>query len=198
MQKKARTQSPDPISASPAAQPSLVSDPRMDTEAHSVPKMKRCVDCCAMLPIEAYGFFKYTKDRTAPKCKECRAQYQRLQRKFKYGARGNPNIDDNHIRCLDLHNEILLDEVLASSKMELRGFDVVNKMELKVFHGPSDRHGMMSFAMFTRNGMVYREYSYSGENNPKATIKSILNALNIRLELDDAHVVASKILIYYV
>lgn len=86
---------------------------------------------------------------------------------------------------------------LSSDKMELRAFDCHSKQELKAFYTKDGKLGMNEFSMFTRNGEIFRAWSWSGEKDAWLKLLGYLKLLNIRLELSDVDVITSKTLIYF-
>lgn len=166
-----------------------MADPTSATET------RRCHHCNANLPLSAYGLFKPDPKGYAKICKLCRSEISATRWTRKYGRR--KPLPESITRGVTWHNREILNNVIAKGSMELRGFDVSTKMEYKVFYGPSDRHGLMSFAMFNRTGSLYREWAYSGEvRDPVDTMLAILRELDIRLEWSDLDVINSKTLIY--
>ena len=159
------------------------------------PKTKRCISCQGLLPVEAFGLYKYATDGYAVICKECRSQFQRRRRKIRFNAKGI--IDDHVIREVKGHNISILDQIIHMDKTEIRGFDCHTKMEYKVFYGISDRLGLKAMTLVTRSGEVFIEWALSGVKDPKMAIVAYLKAHNIRLEMSDADVISSKTTIYY-
>lgn len=157
---------------------------------------KQCTDCRAILPIAHFGKAKINRDGYSKICKDCRAQYLRIKRVEKYGCKSTQ--DDSIVRNFRHHNTAILNKSLNST-LEVRGFDVISKVDYKVFFGPSKYTGMQSIALFDFNCQLYREFTYCGKTGEvMETVLDILRNLNIRLEYTDGDVVTSKSTIYYV
>lgn len=161
--------------------------------------LKQCLECRAILPLSHFGKAKVSRFGVAKSCNECRGQYQRRRRSVKYGSISK--IDDSIVRNMRFHNMAILKVALDPSTIgiEIRGFDVVTKVDYKVFFHPSPLTGMKSIALFDYNCQLYREFVYSGkDSNIIEVILDILRNMNIRLEYTDADVFTSKATIYYV
>lgn len=185
MKSNSTSNTSDPTSALPG-----------DRSSISHPTTKRCMECCALLPVEAFGLHKAGKDGYQPTCKECRSEYNAFRWTEKYGRRHKHHTYE-YIRSVSRHNRLILEQLLQKGKTELRGFDPISKVEYKVYYGPAERHGMDSLACFTRNGMVYFDTAFSGVKDIQEKLVDYLKSYGVRLEWTDADVIASKTLIYY-
>lgn len=168
----------------------------IDSSIASPVDFKRCQECCALLPTSHYGIAKWRKDGYRPVCKECRSQINVLDWTQKHG-RKHPHTAPEILRPIRFQNDMILNQALSTLKMELRAFDVVTKVEYKVYYGPTDRLGLMALTLFTRSGDTFMEWALSGVRDPKASLLAYLRVHNLRLELGDLDVVNSKTQIYF-
>jgi hypothetical protein len=164
-------------------------------DSQAAPQLKRCTSCLANLTVAHFGLAKYGSSGRSAICHQCRAQYLRLKRQEKYGAKSN--IDDSHIRIVALHNKAILGHALPTNKLEFRAFDVVSMAEYHVFYGPSDRLGLQSLTLFTKDGSVFMEWALSGVKEPVQFLLAYLRLHSLRLELSDMDLLNSKRVIYF-
>lgn len=155
---------------------------------------KICRECCANLPSSSYGFYKYTRDRLTQVCKECRSQTQRIKRKLKYGTIGL--FDGEPIRNVSLQNDHIINQAL--SDLTCVAFNTATKEDYKVVFAKDSKTDLKSMTIIKMDGSVLHEYLYSGVKDVKPILMNLLKQLNLRLELSEAYMMASKNVIYYV
>jgi hypothetical protein len=159
------------------------------------PTLRRCTHCHAQYPFTHYGLFRMDKSGYTKICKECSSEIKAKQWTRKWGRR--KALPQSIVRGVKWNNEAILDHVLTTTKMELRGFDFITKAEYKIFYGPSERLGLNAMTLFTRSGSVFIEWALLGVPGSKEMILAYLRAHSIRLEYTDSDVIASKTTIYY-
>lgn len=169
--------------------------PSSTTQVETGPRNKKCMECCALLPISAFGLAKRYSDGYQPTCKLCRSEDNSFRWTEKHGRRHKMH-QYEIIRSVKRQNRLILDAAFSAGKMELRGFDCETRGDYKVYYGPSERLGLMAFTLFTRDGNVFMEWALSGLRDPKAALLAYLRHHNVRLELTDLDVVNSKTQIY--
>lgn len=157
---------------------------------------KKCMECCALLPIQAFGLARRYSDGYQPTCKLCRSEDSAFRWTQKHGRRHKQHVV-GIIRSVKRQNSLILDAAFASGKMEFRGFDCETRGEYKVYYGPSERLGLLALSLFTRNGEIFMEWALSGLKDPKAALIAYLRHHNVRLELSDLDVINSKTQIYF-
>lgn len=158
-------------------------------------KYKTCQSCRVHLPVSAYTLNRLGRGGFGHECTDCKKQNLRLYRQKRYGS--TSKVDDSLIRSVSLHNQLILGPVLAQNKAEFRAFDVVSKMEYHVYYGPSERLGLNSLTLFTKDGSVFMEWALSGVKEPVQFLLAYLRLHNLRLELDDMGVINAKSAIYF-
>jgi hypothetical protein len=156
---------------------------------------KRCADCRANLPTSEFGRAKISKGGYAGQCNPCRSQFQRLYRQLRFSSISK--VDDSLIRCVKNHNLSILRMALSLPDFKCIGFIPHTGKVVRVHFGRS-RYDMESMAVFGEDGTWYFEVAYSGLNpeNSMDQLMTNLKKYEIRLELNDACMIASKNVVY--
>jgi hypothetical protein len=118
----------------------------------------------------------------------------------KYG-RLKPLDKDQPIRNVLHQNTAIIELALGLStfNMECRAFSVISKEDYKIFFGKSMSLDMDCMCIFNLDGQMLREMAFSGiVSTVKDELLSFCKVLNLRLELTEADVIASKTTIYYI
>lgn len=157
---------------------------------------RQCRDCYAKRLIQDFGVARWTPGGKSHICKDCRAQYLRLTRAIKYNR--EPRERDLHIRSVYGQNCGLIQYASTHPGTTLIGFIPHTDKVFRVHFGRS-RYDMESMAVFSNDGSTYLEIAYSGLH-PVMIMKNLTDALKahgIRLEADEAAMIQSKTVLYY-
>lgn len=160
---------------------------------------KLCSICRGHFPLTYFSAHKYNKDHASNHCKECHAQKYRIYRREKYNAKSYSDKDDSIIRSVRANNELIIAQAIQSShNFTCYAFDLSTYRDYKVILGPSQVNGLSCICIFSTDGNMLRELSYSGElKNIGIEIFNFIKGLNLRLELTEADSIASKTTIYF-
>lgn len=172
-----------------------------ESEAHSTnphPSIAVCHDCRAQRLTVDFGSAKYTKGGRSTICKDCRAQYLRLSRNVRYNR--EPSDRDSHIRSVYGQNCAIIQNATThpSTTVNCIGFIPHTDRTFKVQFG-RNRYDLDSMAVYATDGSTYLEIAYSGLH-PTIVMQNLTDALKahgIRLESDEAAMIISKRVLYY-
>lgn len=168
---------------------------------------KRCVDCCALLPVQEFGLNKSSPDGYRVMCKRCRNE-ETIRRWYKNKEVNNARTYKKYQipkmqRCVRHHNLKILRQVLPqltlySATVKLVAFSYITKLDYSIVLGQDKGSGLKSFSVFSSDGSLYWSLVFSGKEEAVVdTIADMVLRLDLRLELDEVDAHESKTLIYY-
>lgn len=159
---------------------------------------KDCYECLQELPIASFGRNKYTSTGYYNICLECRSEALKDKRRKKYGPLKYNKPEPEIIRGVKRQNTRIIDLLWSQNRVECIGYQVRTGALYKVIFGDA-KYLNHSICLIKEDGQIFRILEFSGGDPEiaKAQILALLKIEGLRLELDEASLLAAKALIYY-
>ena len=158
---------------------------------------KICCMCQAELPTTDFPMAKNTKDRLRNNCRACSNEQQAYRWTARFG-RTYKYEEPDFWRIVLYQNTKIVDLLLKTDRRECIGYHIRSKTKYKVIFGDA-KYATYSICLIKEDGQVFRVLEFSGGDLEvgKAQVLGLLKIEGLRLELDEASLLAAKALIYY-